>query len=530
MDKEGSLNSPAMDSNGNVYVGVAGTGKIDRVRPEEYLEDMKKPVEQRKYQLLYNSTLLSLRKDDSRFAFQDQIMFDAASNGVSMENINKYIKDIIGDLGTDDQSMDRLVRAMGPQGVQGLQTLVQLAQQGISNAETNQIIASLNSLTELNLTTKTQENQAKLAIASIGAMLPPNMRTTLLLQAGNEENLEKLITALVFKNLDATVKFNIRDFNTVDENGNIVGSKSKGSSGGEPKEEQQDQFLKQLQKGNGGEKETITINPGTKSQLSVIGTNYYVGEAGTLADMLKSTTIKGLADPRKIYFGDQLIDPAYLEDVAFLNRGVTRVILPIKRDGSPDFTIFDRFEKVCDKVRQKGYEPFGETDDERKKQAQELLAKELQAEGLYDLCNNGLPDVSKVGLFVLADCLTSEVAGVHASNFVAEVKDPDWDKFKSLLSKKGPDGKYREYDKIDEFDWWNPADYHSSWRSHLYQGTVYIPISNNELQASIVAGNKIKDSTAYGYEGNSQRWETIVKSGRNPEENSSDKLNINETE
>ena len=525
MDRKDSLNSPVMDANGNVYVGVAGTSKIQKVTAEEYLADVKSGGG--KYQLLYNSSLIALRKDHDQFAFQDGLLLEAEANGTNLSEINKYIKDVVGNLGKDTQSKDMLVRTLGPQAVQGLQTLVQLTQEGLSDAQTSQIIASLNSLTELNLTTESQEKQVESALNSIMANMPKNMYSMLLLQAGSKEGVQKLITSMILKGVNSSAKFTVKDFNTLDENGSITGSKSKGSSSGEPKEEAQDQFLKQLQKGNGGERETVRLNPGTKSEMSQVGVNYYVGQAGSLNDMLEETKIKSIADSRKIYFGDQLVDPVYLDDIAFLNRGITRVILPIKNDGSPDFEIFERFDKVCDRVREKGYQPFGETDEQRKVTAQKLLAEELNAEGLYGLINNGVPDLRRVGLFITADCWSSNKAGIHASNFVEVLSNPDYTKFKSLLSKKGPDGKFKEYE-IDEDSYWI-----SDWfgfHDNLYQGTVYIPISNNELQASIGSGNKIKDSTAYRYEEQKQRWDNIRKSGRNPDQNSSDKLNLNETE
>ena len=523
LSKRGALGSPAIDREGRVYVGVAGTKEIAKISPQEYLNNTDK------YQILSNGNLLALRDVRKDMAFNNRDLIEVSGNGTNMESISKYIKDVVGQLGTNTESTDMLVRALGPQGVQGLQTLKALASKGISNAETNAVIASLNALTELNLTTATQAEQAEMALNGLYGMLQPNMQSMLLLQAGSKENVQKLLTYMIFKGINNKVNFQIKDFNTVDENGNIVGSKSKGnSSGGSSSEENQDQSLKAIQTGKGGTSETVKLNPGTKSEMSQIGINYYIGSAGSLENMLEETNLKSISDTRKIYFGDQLVDPQYLSDIAFLNRGVSRMILPIKLDGSPDFEIFKRFDKVCDNVRKQGYQPFGETDDTRKKEASKLLAKELDKEGLYGLINNGMPDMRKVGLFIVADCQTSDKAKIHASEFVEQVKDPDYEKFKQLLGTKGPDGKFHPYE-IDNPSLINPADWFNFY-DHIYQGTVYIPISYNELQGSIGAGNKIKDSTAKGYEANYQSWQAIRKSGRNPDESSSEKLNLNETE
>lgn len=523
LSKRGALGSPAIDREGRVYVGVAGTKEIAKISPQEYLNNTGK------YQILSNGNLLALRDTRKDMAFNNRDLIEISGNGTNMESISKYIKDVVGQLGTNTKSTDMLVRALGPQGVQGLQTLKELASKGISNAETNAVIASLNALTELNLTTETQAEQAEMALNGLYGMLQPNMQSMLLLQAGSPENVKKLLTYMIFKGVNNKVNFQIKDFNTVDKNGNIIGSKSKGSSGGSSSEETQDQSLKAIQTGKGGTSATVRLNPGTNSEMSQIGINYYIGSAGSLENMLEETNLKAISDTRKIYFGDQLVDPQYLSDIAFLNKGVTRMILPIKKsDGSPDFEIFDRFDKACDNVRKQGYQPFGETDNNRKQEASKLLAKELDKEGLYGLINNGMPDLRRVGLFIVADCQTSDKAKIHASNFVKQVKDPDYDKFKQLLGTKGPDGKFHPYE-IDDPSLINPADWFNFY-DHIYQGTVYIPISYNELQGSIGAGNKLKDSTAKGYEANYQSWQAIRKSGRNPDESSSEKLNLNETE
>jgi len=51
----------------------------------------------------------------------------------------------------------------------------------------------------------------------------------------------------------------------------------------------------------------------------------------------------GISDPRKIYFGDQLLSSDALREVAYLGNGFSRVLLPI--------TILEKFDSACNSLR-----------------------------------------------------------------------------------------------------------------------------------------------------------------------------------
>jgi len=131
----------------------------------------------------------------------------------------------------------------------------------------------------------------------------------------------------------------------------------------------------------------------------------------------------GISDPRKIYFGDQKLPAEKLSDIAYLGRGFSRVILPIKADGSPNFEVLTKYEEACENVRLAGLDPM----DKNSEEGQKRLAEELQKVGLLGLINNGMPDMSKVGLFLVTEGLGSSKAGLTQSTYVRLKEDADYD-------------------------------------------------------------------------------------------------------
>lgn len=514
LEKKDAMTSPAIDSNGYVFVGLAGTDKIQKISPAEYLKNSDK------YHLIRNNELLDLRRNDQNYAFSDKYITEVAYNGTNMQEIHKFIKDVIGKVGSSTEGRDLLIKQFGSDAVQGIQTLSQLIQKGESNPETAQIIAGLKgTLTEVNVTTQNQIEQAKMALAAIGSMLPANMKTMLMLQSGSAENMEKMLTMLVFQGLDTSIQFKINGISQLDENGNPAGGTGKGKSGdgsGGGSEEAEERTLLNIVEGKGGTYDKLTINPGTKSQLTVGAVNYQVEGAyspSSLSTALSQTKIMGISDPRKIYFGDQLVKSNNLKDIYYSGNGFSRVILPIKSDGSPDFTLFQKFEKACDNVRAKGGNPLNLGDQ----QSQKLLAKELEGTGLYNLVKGDMPDLTKVGLFLVTEGQSTSKIGIKSSSFVKQKSNADYNELRKGLGEKGPDGKYVEYE-LDEPNWYLPLEsiFNTSY-DKVYEATIYIPINNNPLQATTASGNKRKQSAAMQQEKAYQASNNLRKYNSNNE-------------
>lgn len=502
--KNGGLHEAAIDAQGMVYVGVVGTGEMKSVTPTQYLEH------QDELRLLTNEDLLYLRQTQPKYAFNDKVLSGVVSNGVGMDQVQKFVKQFVGTLGYNKESRDQMVYTYGHQAVQGIQVLQDLLKNGFTDEQTAAIMArGVDGLWELNTMTQGQIQQAKLAQSAVLQSLPKNMQSLLILRAGGPKEAAELVGKMILSGTTAQSAFNIEDITALDENGNLKSSTKTGKgSTGSGGEEQEDRTLLNIQEGIGGTPDRLVLNPGTKSQLEVDGSNYQVKGSYTAADLattLSETNIMGISDPRKIYFGDQKLPAEKLSDIAYLGRGFSRVILPIKADGSPNFEVLTKYEEACENVRLAGLDPM----DKNSEEGQRRLAEELQKVGLLGLINNGMPDMSKVGLFLVTEGLGSSKAGLTQSTYVRLKEDADYDLMSQLLSKKGLDGKVQEYE-LDKPDWGGffPGDWFGMYDS-IYEGTIYIPISNNKLQGSTASGNKIKPQNAYGKESEYQRWDNL---------------------
>lgn len=527
LDREKTLSSPAIDANGKIYVGIKGTSQIDKITPKEYFDNIGK------YQLLRNNEILELRRTHPEYAFSDRLVDDIAYSSTSIEKVYDFIKDILSKVGSDQQTQDMLIRQYGTSAIEGLKNLQRLTQSGRTDEETAQIIAGLTGqLTELNISTKDQVKQAELALYTIGSMLPPNMKSLLMLHSGSEENMIKLLSSIVFQGVSNTIEFKIGGISELDENGNPIGGTGKGKSSGSgsSSEEAEDRWLLNIVSGMGGSKDRITINPGTKAELSVDVENYNTEglKAGNLEDALQQSKIITISDNRKIYFGDQHVAPEKLRHIVYKGTGFSRTILPTKEDGSPDFTIFERFDAACQKVRDAGMNPNAATTDTKVGKA---LAEALKEKKLDNLIVNGMPNLKKVGLFMLADGYGTTKGGIKKTKFVSDASGSvNYADIEELLGGKGPDGKYQDY-TLDKKDWYLPLEsiFDTNY-DRVYEGTIYIPISNNTLQASTGSGNKLKESTAYRREQEFQNWENLrdnidYSKLLNANDTSADKLN-----
>lgn len=509
LEKDKALNSPAITNGGKVVVGIANSLEMDVVSVEDYLAN------RNKYHLLTNGEYLELRRKKPFMAFDDTYLTQITQNGTSLEAIEKYLKEFISGLGRDEESRDVLTRRVGTEGMQGLETLKGLIQGKFTDAETAEIAAALNSLGEYNVSVSSQARQIQLALNSIFAFMPPNMRTLLELYCGGQENSEKAVLGLITKNTNAKLDFKINGFTSLDETGQLKsGSTKSGSgsgSGSSDKEPQKDQTLVAIIRAMGGTPDRIKLNEGTKSEMSIDCLNYQIEgayDSKSLRSALSDTKIMGISDPRKIYFGDQLLQSEVLDDVAYLGKGFSRVMFPITQDGSPDFTILSRFESACDKLRSSGIDPIVAMSSKGSAEDKKKFAEAMQSEDLYSLLDQrGLPNPSKFGLFLLTEGLTSSRAGIKQSTYVVQDDDSS-SMLESILTKTNQNtGKVLNEYELDKYSMFNPFDWGSNYEK-VFKGTIYIPINNNELQADIASGNKLSDPTATSYQ---QEYQSSTK-------------------
>ena len=476
MEKTGSIVSPAIDSNGYVYVGIPGTNQIDKVSPIEYVQN------KNKYKLLRNNELLELRKNSSAYAFADQYITEAAYNGTSMQEISKFIKEILGKVGTDQESRDMIVRQYGQSAIEGLQQLQYLAQNQFATGETASIIAGLKgALSEVNLTTKSQIQQAELGIKTIIAMMPANMRSLLIIQGDSPDSVEKLVAGYVFSGLDTSIDFKFKDVTTLDANGNPTGSSKSGSSSGsgsdkDPKETTASKWVHGY-----GEKSTFAISTGTNKAWVVTGntlpltdpSDHNLGQA-TLAEATKA--FGGVLDLSHAVMGNQRISSLGLSQVLLETSDITMVALPI--DTSAEYTrpAFSRLKKLSEAEQELKRMNIDVELKERLSAEQKAKVNEVykskELDPLFD--QNGNINKLKYAYFGLVKGIAKETAFEENGDL-----EPDY-----LIKATSQERKLFE-DTMKQMNGKGGFDLDNGWlwgmigRDEVYRGTIFIPIRTN---------------------------------------------------
>lgn len=496
MEKSGSITSPAIDSNGYIYVGIPGTNQIDKVSPVEYLQN------KNKYQLLRNNELLELRKNNADYAFADKYITEVAYNGTSMQEISKFIKEILGKVGTDQESRDMVVRQYGQNAVEGLQQLQYLVQNQFATGETAAVIANLKgALSELNLTTKSQLQQAEVGIKTIIAMMPANMRTMLMIQGDSVDSVEKLVAGYVFSGLDNSFDFKFKDSTTLDVNGNPTGSSKSGSSSSgssnDPKESTASKWVHGY-----GEKTTFMITTGTDKGWVVTGntlpltdsSDHKIGQS-TLADATKA--FGGVLDLQHAFMGNQRISSLALSQILLETGDITMVALPVNADDGYNRPAFERLKKLSDadaQLKQMNIDiTLKEQLSQEQKQKVNEVYKNLELPPLFN--EDGSINQTKYAYFGLVKGMatgdTFEEGSEFTRDYLIKASSQERKQFEKAMQALGNK-------KFDIDDGWLGFG-----GDEVYRGTIFIPIRTNVINAQSGYG-----STYSGTPQQNLSWDT----------------------
>jgi hypothetical protein len=216
--------------------------------------------------------------------------------------------------------------------------------------------------------------------------------------------------------------------------------------------------------------------------------------------MLQQSGLQSIVkDMRNIQFGDQKISPEALAFITYNNTGITRANLPIKADGTVNLALLEAYEKA-----ERDIDLSGDKSPENVKSIYEQygITSLLNADGTYNQ--------SKFAPFMVTEGYTTDaLSGVKESDFVVEFKG-NTDAAVALMQKSLAvgSGKNVSTPDIDEFSWYNPADWFG-WTDTVFKGVVYIPITNNVNTAVLGANQSLDYDEALAQEEKYQNFERM---------------------
>ena len=487
--QNGGLHEYAVDSNGNVYVGttVNGEPKVINVT----LDDYRKNAKEKGYRLLTNNDLLYLR--DNLFAFDDTIS-STVSNGIGMEQIGKYIKDFVGNLGTSKAARDRLVYHFGEQALIGFNTLKELQKKRLTNEETTALMAKgIDGLWELHTIDSNQEKQLSAAISAVSETMPENMKTLIKLKTGS--SVRDFVGKMLVSGTSDTTEFTIKDITALDETGKLKSSTKTGSGGNGDSDLKKVTVQSQLLMGLGNPKQFV-ISTGQDTGWYIEGNEMPLTDTSNKlfdSNVVTLDQLGGIYDVNNAYMGENRISVLDKQHVLLPEHTVTRAAIPITNDESGNIKPnFDRLKLVSeadkivrDKLRELGitegikndYSEDLENNPERTKNIINIINKAYEDKKLPQKFNPATGKLNKLNYAyygLISNAITERHSFEHFTedNLTTRLKDEEIKKFEELLKSTELSEKY----KVPKpwYSWLPWAD-----GSEVYKGTLFIPLIND---------------------------------------------------
>lgn len=486
--KEESLSEMAITPSGGLLVmnKQKKNPQMETISINEYLENKDK------YTTITNGELLEYR---AKYSPKNDKILDIVNNGTSLIAIDKLINQYLDQLGTLTYSTQGSVVTQQGKIVQGIEFI----QQALDKAKSLGIPLSpsglmVDGLYDAKLITKDQQIQALHALEYIKKMLPRNMKTYLLATAGSEKQVMALIENFVYSKTNKDV-----DFTPKLEHNQNKSKKGSSQSSTTSTEDYATDIYQNIVRGTGGTDTIFTLKDkdGHSYQTNAVSYPQFVPDSipprGSLSLLLSQTNLKGITKGQgyAITFGSQVLDSFDMTNVAYLDdSNAVRVLLPIKYDQGkivPDLEFVANNKDVINKLNSKN----GQKDPE--------LIKKLQSLGLVDPYT-GLPDMNKFQPYLCINGLATSQT-IDNTSFVQECTKDNKDQYLSLFlnavkgTKDNKDYADSQEFEFDDFSWWNPADYFGT--DKLYTGTIFLPITENALQAGLAAGSNLKNDDAH---------------------------------
>lgn len=492
--KNGGLNEYAITASGQVIV-MDEDDNLKQISVAELLKGTSK------YRPLTNSNLLYLRAYQPEYINNNQIL-NTVANGIGMEQVDKMIREKLSSLGTSETVRSGYSVKADSYIAQGLNVLSQVE----SAAVAGQTGMTLDGMYKNKIITKDQKQQAEAALQYIYNTLPDNAKTLLSIKAGNASNPQAGAQAVILQLITSRMSQTNSSETTWEGTLEQVTKSGKGKSGsgsgddGLGSDDIKTDPYYNMSRMIGGNPTSLSINKGTNYQMDVDGINYPsipgfdgkpIGKT-SLENLLVSGLQGVVTDKNAITFGNVVLSSNDFENVMYDGTGGTMAILPTKLSNTGrkvvDLEALDRWEAANKQLRDMGIESIYDPDH------QQEIVQVLYQNQLEKLVNvsSGSLDYSALGQFMIVDGYAVDHSSKNTfkdSSFVTKV-DETSDEIPMIERALSTDKDQSNY-KIDVDNWYDWNDHNT-----VYKGSIYIPITSNQLQALTASGQHVKEGPA----------------------------------
>ena len=499
----GGINEIAVDTDGYIYCrSRQDPNDFERFTAQEYMQNYKD------YKAVTNQELLELRAQSPGLIDNNEVL-KVVANGMGMQAIQQLINNAINKIGTTTMQQQGYSQTQATQIARGVEYLQEVAEQTGQNPETGM---QVDGIYNLNILSKDQQQQAKLALTYIYSTLPKNARTLLEVKAaenGIPGGAYGLLGTLVQSKLDITNTEKM-------QRSNEPSSKKSKSKDIETMEGVNPAFAKltltpvmMAQLGLSERKQITTIHGGKYAAtnyaqvIPIVNNNGTpLGASTTLLEVSQSQ-LAGALNLEDATMGGARIDQAAFMKVAITGGNMYIMNVPIDKSRSdgiiaPDLKYLKRLEEAEEEVnRWKQSNPNKDITAD----AINAIYKKYNLPALMD--SNGNINLNNYCKFAVFNGETKDkylISPPDGSDIIAQdiTSESNVKNYQDILSGNKENKNQEDFD----FNNWYDFDGHDT----LYRATVFIPLSTNILSGAATSGEKLQVQEAIGiYELNEQK-------------------------
>ena len=496
----GGINEIAIDTDGYIYCrNRQDPNDFERFTAQEYLQNYND------YRAVSNQELLELRARSPELIDNNEVL-KVVANGMGMPAIQTMINNAITKIGTTTMQQGGYSQVQINQIQQGIENIQEASENSNSGG------ASTGILQKLEVMSKDQQQQAKMALQYVYSTLPKSPRALLEVKAaegGVQGGVLGLLSTFIASKLDFT--------KTEDEQRSKDPSSkgTKSTSTAVPKGVDPTLASLQLtpvmmtQLGMGERKQIATIHGGkygAKNYAQVVPIvnkeGAALGAATTLAKVSESQ-LSGMLSWEDATMGGARIDQTAMMKVAITGGKMYVMNIPIdksRNDGviAPDIRYLRRLEDADQDIEVWKRQNRGK--EITPKEINEIYKKHQLPVLMDEYGNINARDYAKFALFngITKDCYL--IPPPDGTDIIAEDVSKSAESYKNILLSTDPSNK----EDFDEDNLWD-------WNGHdtLYKATVFIPVSTNILSGAATSGQKITGADAVVIEARNQQKERL---------------------
>lgn len=496
----GGINEIAIDTDGYIYCrNRQDPNDFERFTAQEYLQNYND------YRAVSNQELLELRARSPELIDNNEVL-KVVANGMGMPAIQTMINNAITKIGTTTMQQGGYSQVQINQIQQGIENIQEASENSNSGGTSTGI------LQKLEVMSKDQQQQAKMALQYVYSTLPKSARALLEVKAaegGVQGGVLGLLSTFIASKLDFT--------KTEDEQRSKDPSSkgTKSTSTAVPKGVDPTLASLQLtpvmmtQLGMGERKQIATIHGGkygAKNYAQVVPIvnkeGAALGAATTLAKVSESQ-LSGMLSWEDATMGGARIDQTAMMKVAITGGKMYVMNIPIdksRNDGviAPDIRYLRRLEDADQDIEVWKRQNRGK--EITPKEINEIYKKHQLPVLMDENGNINARDYAKFALFngITKDCYL--IPPPDGTDIIAEDVSKSAESYKNILLSTDPSNK----EDFDEDNLWD-------WNGHdtLYKATVFIPVSTNILSGAATSGQKITGADAVVIEARNQQKERL---------------------